>query len=423
MNLLIKNGRIIDPAANRNEKLDILIENSLIKKIAPNIVGIRHGMSLQIIDASRYVVVPGLIDVHTHLREPGEPEKETIFSGSRAAAEGGFTTICCQPNTHPRIDTPQKVKEIINRAEKDSLVNLYTSACITIDHCELVDIKAIKSTGAVALTDDGDPVIQDELMEEGLRQAKKHDILVSPHSELSPWAQEVLKIKDYTQEPFFVRRDIKLAKKTDSKIHISHVSMEESIIEIARAKREGVQVTCEVTPHHLILDSNARELYGTNAKVNPPLRSSYDVSALKDAIRDGTVDVIASDHAPHLKKSKQWDKASFGIIGLETTLGLILTHLVKSGIITLRDAIAKMTINPARIFNLKAGKLSLGMPADITIIDLEKEWQADVNKFKSKSRNSPFHGWKLRGKAVMTIVNGEIVMFTSSSHRVCDWAR
>ena len=410
MNLLIKNGRVIDPATNKDEKLDILIENSLIKKIAPNITE----KDATLIDASHYIVVPGLIDVHTHLREPGEPEKETILSGSHAAASGGFTTVICQPNTHPRIDTPQKVKEIINRAKKDSLVNLYPSACITIDHRELVDIKAIKSAGAVSLTDDGDPVIQDELMEEALREAKKHNILVSPHSELSPWAQEVLKTKDYTQEPFFVRRDIKLAKKTDSKIHISHISMEESIDEIARAQREGVQVTCEVTPHHLILDSSAKELYGTNAKVNPPLRSSYDVSALKDALRDGTIDVIASDHAPHLKKSKQWDKASFGIIGLETTLGLILTYLVVPRVITLKDAIAKMTINPARVFNLKAGTLSLGMPADITIIDLEKEWQVDVNKFKSKSRNSPFHGWKLQGKAVMTIVSGKIVMQDSN---------
>ncbi len=418
MNLLLKGGMVIDPITNRDEKLDILIENSLIKKIAPNIAKTLQNVSLKIIDVSRYIVVPGLIDVHTHLRDPGEPEKETIFSGSEAAAEGGFTTIVCQPNTIPKIDTPQKVKEIIKHIKKYSSINIYPSACITKNHCDVVDVKAIKTAGAISLTDDGDPIIRDDLMEEALRQAKKYDILVSSHSELSPWSVEAIRklslhstdwknmlpTKDYNQEVFFVRRDIKLAKKTGARIHISHISMEESIIEVARAKREGVQVTCEATPHHLLLDSTARELYGTNAKVNPPLRNPYDVSALKDALRDGTVDIIASDHAPHSPKSKQWDKASFGIIGLETTLGLILTHLVTPGIITLQDAIAKMTINPSRIFNLKAGKLSIGMPANITIIDLEKEWQVDVNKFKSKSRNSPFHNWKLRGKAVATIV-------------------
>ncbi len=294
-------------------------------------------------------------------------------------------------------------------------------------------------------------------MEQALRQAKKYSILVSPHCELSPWAVQYCRklrwltefpTNDYTQEPFFIKRDIELAKKTDSKIHISHVSMEESVIEIARAKRDGVQVTCEATPHHLILDSSAEELYGLNVKVNPPLRSSYDIRALRDGLRDGTIDVLASDHAPHLSKSpdssgrlkkvyplpierddvagaknnrvnvpiyrdshfEDWNKAPFGLVGLETTLGLILTYLVAPGVITLQDAIAKMTVNPARIFNLPTGELKIGMPADITIIDLAKEWRVDVDKFKSKSRNSPFHNWKLKGKAVATIARGKIVM-------------
>lgn len=416
MGLLIKNGRVIDPANNMDGQFDILIQDTKIKEIAHNIVGLQYIEPLQIIDASNYIVVPGLIDVHVHLREPGEPHKETIYTGSMAAAAGGFTTIICQPNTNPKIDSPEKVRALIEQVKKDSVVNIYPSACITKNHSELVDIKGLKEAGAIKLTDDGDPVIDDKLMAQALEEAKKYSLVVSPHCELSPWAErqinrasEYQSIRVYEMEPIFIKRDIELAKKTDARLFISHVSMEASVTEIAKAKRAGLPITCEVTPHHLILTDEAKAIYGSNAKVNPPLRTKYDVTAIRDALKDGTIDVIASDHAPHGVKSKSWDNAEFGIIGLETTLELVLTKLVAGKIISLHDAIAKMTINPARIFNLQAGQLKVGQAADITIIDLDKEWVVDVNKFKSKSRNCPFNQWKLKGKAVITIVGGKIV--------------
>lgn len=416
--LLIKSGRVIDPTNKIDAQLDILVENSEIKVIAPNIHSIYTEESIQVIDASHYVVVPGLIDVHVHLREPGNEHKETIYTGTRAAAAGGFTTVICQPNTEPKMDTPEVIKLVTKQAQKHSEVNLYPSGCITKNHEKLVNVKELKEAGIVKLTDDGDPVIYDELMEKALEEASRYNIVVSPHCELSPWAEELITSLNlevggtpskYDKEPFFVKQCIELAKKTDAPIFISHISMEKSVNEIARAKHDGVPITCEVTPHHLLLTDEAEKIYGTNAKVNPPLRSSQDVTAIMDALVDGTIDVIASDHAPHGVKSNVWSQAEFGIIGLETTLGLVLTKLVDTKIISLNDALIKLTANPARIFNLEIGQLKVGMPADITIIDLEKEWVVDVNKFRSKSKNCPFQGWKLKGKAVTTIVGGKIV--------------
>ncbi|MDI6840761.1 MAG: dihydroorotase [bacterium] len=433
MNLLIKNGRVVDPANNLDGKFDILVEGSKIKEVSSQAVASNCGRGLinqtpTIIDASNKLVVPGLIDVHVHFREFGKSEeKETIYSVSRAAAMGGFTTIICQPNIKPRVDSPAKVRQVINEAKKYSLVNLYPSACITKGraHKELVDIKEIKEAGAVKLTDDGDPVIYETLMYNALKEAKKFNLPLSSHCGLSNWAELTLKkLGDqtvgstlekgyfYNSETFFVRRDIRLANKARCPLHIEHVSLKTSVDEIRHAKIKGYKITAEVTPHHFILSKNDLSKYGTNAKVNPPLREIHDIEALREALKDDTIDVIASDHAPHMSEDKNlaWEYAPFGIVGLETTLGLVLTELVSKNILSLSQAITKMTANPAKIFNLQAGSLGVGMPADITIIDLEKEYKVNTNQFESLGKNCPFNGWKLKGKAIATIVGGKVVM-------------
>lgn len=426
MDLLIKNGRVIDPANNIDDKLDILVKESKIEHAAPNI----RKEGAIIIDASNKVVVPGLVDMHVHLREPGRHTyKETIRSGSRAAAKGGFTTVVCQPNTVPRIENTAHVEAILDCAKKESIVNIHPSSCITRGsyHKELVNFEEVKEAGAVKITDDGDPVLYKELMYAALREAKKVSIPVSLHCELSEWAEHILKNlenpdiilgfklsshKYYKAETAFVKRDIELAKKVDWPIHIEHVTLRTSIGEIRKTKAQGFEVTAEATPHHFTLTKEAEKKYGTNAKINPPLREGEDVEALREGLTDGTIDVIASDHAPHTLEDKNvgWDDAPYGVIGLETTLGLVMTQLVDKKVISLYDAITKLTINPAKICDLNVGTLSVGMPADITIIDLEREWIVDTAKFESMARNCPFHGWKLKGKAVTTIVNGKIVM-------------
>lgn len=419
--LLIKNAYIIDPDNNIDNKLDVLISNGKIKTIDRDIVVNKSAFSLKIVDASNYIVVPGLIDAHVHFRDPGEEQKEDIPSGSKAAAAGGFTSVICEPNTKPRIDNPEIVKKVIKKGRKAGIVNLYTSACITKGdkHDSLVNVRSIKSAGAVALTDDGDPVVSPDLMLKALVEAKKYDIIVSPHCESSNWAlkKEKTKFKKKGEaELFYVKRDIELAQSVGAPIHIQHVSLEKSLSMIRKAKKQGLRITCEVTPHHLILDESAKEIYETIAKVNPSLRKISDVKALREGLSDGTIDIIASDHAPHTAadKNKPWEKAASGIIGLESTLGLMLTELVHKKVISLKDLITKLTCKPADIFGLPAGNLAPGMPADITVIDLNKEWELDASKFESKSRNCPFNEWKLRGKAVMTVVNGEIKMSTIS---------
>lgn len=430
MKLLLKNGTLVDPQTNKNDVQDVLIEGNRIKEIGKNI----SDEDAKVINLKGMVLTPGLVDVHVHFREPGQEYKETIESGSKAAAAGGFTTVIMEPNTSPPIDGPSKIAEVLKIAKKSGIINVYTKACITKGSLgkTLVDVKAVKDAGAVAISDDGHPVGEEELMYEALKESTVASIPVSPHCEesgLYRYHQNLKQKKhpvlfgDALQRPFwaeadFIKRDIELAKKTGAKLHVSHVSMAKSVGLIAKAKMEGVNISAEVTAHHLILTENDAKKIGTNAKANPPLRTKKDIEGMREGLIKGTIDIIASDHAPHSiqEKSLPWEapseqnEAPFGLIGLETTLALMLTHFVKPGLLTMSQAIFKMSTLPAKIFGLEAGNMALGSKADITVIDPEKRWEIDVSRFYSKGRNCPFEGWEVQGKAVMTIVGGRIVM-------------
>jgi len=419
MKLLIKNGRVTDPRNGIDDLLDVLVEDGTIKGIAPEI----KSEDAVLINASNKVVTPGLIDMHVHFRQPGRHEyKETIRTGSRAAAKGGFTTVVCEPNTVPPIDCKKRVKQVLDIAQKDSVVNLYTKECITkgMKGREIVNVKWGVEQGAIALTDDGFPVASIDIMGKAAKEAKKYGIPICPHCEETRlkgrkepsilWRKEALAYRHYNSEAEYIERDIHIVRDTGCQFHFPHVSLAKSIARIAQAKKEGLPVTAEASPHHFTLTAQDAKEIGPNAVVNPPLRTIKDVESIKEALRNGTIDVIATDHAPHAPYEKASKKPPFGIIGVETSLGIVLTHLVQPGILSLSSAIEKMTANPAKILNLRRGELGVGMPADVTIIDLDKEWTVNVDEFESKGRNCPFDGWKLKGKAVMTIVGGKIAM-------------
>lgn len=424
MNLLIKNGRIIDSESGFDKIADILIENGKIKSINSQLPTLKSQLpNFKIIDATGKIVTPGLIDIHTHLREPGQEDKETIATGTRAAAAGGFTTIACMPNTNPVIDNPSIVKYILDNAEKEGVINVVPIGAVSkgLIHEELVEIKNLLDAGAVAISDDGYPVMDADFVRRILEATKKFNIPFISHCEDTNISKNGV-VNEGTNlnlpeipkaaEETMVARNIELAKITQGRFHIAHVSTKRSVELIREAKKNRIKVTCEATPHHWTLTDEAVKNLDTNTKMNPPLRSQEDVEAIKEGLQDGTIDVIASDHAPHTLAEKQqgYKLAPFGIIGLETTVGLIISQLVNKRILSLSEAIAKLTINPAKVLNLDAGELKIGKKADITIIDMNKEWTVDVNKFESKARNCPFNGWKLQGKAVITIVGGKVIM-------------
>lgn len=416
MKLLIKNGRVVDPSNGVDDQLDILVERGKIKGIARGITA----ENAVIIDASTKVVTPGLIDMHVHFRQPGREEyKETIRTGSHAAAKGGFTTVVCEPNTVPPIDDfDQRVRYVLDMGKNESIVHLYTQACMTkgLKGKKIVNVKKVVDQGAVGLTDDGFPVKDIELVVEAAKEAKKYGIPICPHCEETRLRgrREAKALALYNSEAAYIDRDIHVVRDTHCSFHFPHVSLAKSVDYIAKAKKDGLPVTAEATPHHFTLTEKDAKEIGPNAKVNPPLRTAEDVEAVKKALQENIIDVIATDHAPHTPYEKMSENPPFGIIGLETTLGIVLTHLVHPGVLSLSSAIEKMTVNPTRILNRiakpKKGELSVGMAADITIIDLDREWVVDVNKFESKGRNCPFDGWHLKGMAVMTIVDGKVVM-------------
>lgn len=427
MKLLIKNGRVIDPISSTDETLDILIEKGKIAEIKPQI----QSEATKTIDASRLVVTPGFIDMHVHLREPGQEEKETIRTGTLAAARGGFTAVACMPNTAPVNDTTGVTEYILSEARRRAPVRVYPIAAITkgLNGEELTDMADLKDAGAVAFSDDGRPVSNSLVMRRALEYSKLLDIPIIEHCEdlfLSaggimhegPTSYKLgIRGIPAASEEVTVARDLILAKKTRARLHIAHISTRGSVELLRRAKQEGVNVSSEVTPHHLCITDSALVSFDPNLKVNPPLRSQEDVDALIAAIKEGLIDVIATDHAPHTpdEKDVELDKAPFGINGLETAVSLLLDRLVSKNVISLERLIRMMSANPARILGLEnKGRIAVGADADLTILNLRKEVAVDVSRFKSKSRNNPFHGWKLKGMPVMTIVGGKIVYRLSS---------
>lgn len=422
MNLLIKNGRVIDPATGKDETLDILINKGKIAAIEPRI----EAKGQKIIDASMLVVAPGFIDMHTHLREPGQEYKETISSGARAAARGGFTSIACMPNTVPVNDNRGVTEYIISEAKKKAVVNVFPIAAVSKNQKgeELTDMADLVEAGAVAFSDDGFPVKTSQIMRRALEYSKLLKTLIIDHCEDKSLTQDGVMHEGYysylfglkgipaSSEEIIVARDLILAEKAEARLHIAHLSVKGAVDFIREAKKKKVKVTTEVTPHHLLLTDSALESYDTNLKVNPPLRSKEDVEALIGAIKEGIVDVLATDHAPHIldEKNVEFDEAPFGINGLETAVSLLLDKLVNKNIISLPKFIEMISTAPAAILGLKnKGKIEVGADADLTILNLRKEIVVDVAKFKSKSRNNPFHGWKLKGAPVMTMVSGKII--------------
>jgi dihydroorotase len=432
MKLLIKKATLLNADSGSPKVFDVLISEGKIIRIAENILAPEASS----IDAHGKILVPGLVDAHVHFREPGQLYKEDLHTGSLAAAVGGFTTVIAEPNTTPPIDTPVRLRRLLDHARKKSVVNFYSKAAITMKTFgnRLTDIGKLKETGAKAISDDGNPIPGHRLMRNALIKGKKFGILVSPHCEESTFYRERIlrqqaklkqpsswylmpsstRARPYTSEDRFIKRDIELAEKVGARIHISHVSLASSVEIISEAKRRGVKVTAEATPHHSLLTEKMANEIGPNAKANPPLRSEEDVAAIREGLANGIIDVIASDHAPHSpeEKNRPWSEAPFGVIGLETTLSLVLTFLVRPGILTLHQAIEKMTTMPAHIFGLDImgiNRLRPGVQADLTLIDLGRKWKVDVNRFYSKGRNCPFNGWNLHGKAVLTIVAGRIV--------------
>lgn len=419
MNLLIKKATLIVEDLFPPQVTDVLVMDGKISEIGNDL----QALNALLIDGEGKFLVPGLVDVHVHFRDPGQTEKEDLRSGSYAALAGGFTTVIAEPNTRPPIDTPFRLRRLLEDARKKSPINFFSKAAITRGMMgeRLTDIAKLKEAGARALSDDGNPVPTSRLMRKILIKGRDNGILITPHCEESPFYRKRILEKErkekgekpYTLEARFIERDIELAEKTGGPLHLSHVSLAKSVELIAKAKRRGVKVTAEATPHHLLLTEKVAKEIGPNAKVNPPLRSEEDVSAIREGLASGVIDIIASDHAPHTpeEKNQDWEEAPFGVIGLETTLGLVLTYLVRPGILTLSQAIEKLTIVPARIFGLDTlgvGQLKVGIKADMTLIDFEKRWRVDVNRFYSKGRNCPFDGWDLQGKAVLTIVGGRI---------------
>lgn len=422
MSMLIKGGRVIDPAQGVDGQFDVLIDNGVIAKVGQNLAG--ANFSGQVIDAAGKLVVPGLIDIHVHLRDPGYEYKEDIQTGTQAAVIGGFTSVACMPNTNPVNDNKAVSLYIRHKAQEVGLANVFPIGAITkgLKGESMAEMGELQEAGCLALSDDGKPVNNSELMRRALEYSRPFGLTLISHAEdLSLVGEGVmnegfvatelgLKGIPWVAEDAATARDIMLAEFTGGKLHVAHVSTKGSVELVRQAKKRGVRVTCEATPHHFTLTDEAVRGYETNAKMNPPLRSSEDVAAIRAGLADGTIDAIATDHAPHHfdEKNVEFNIALNGIVGLESALPLTL-ELVNEGILTLPQAIRLLTCGPAQALGIPRGTLAEGVAADVTIIDPELSWTLEAEKLASKSKNTPFDGWIMKGAATHTLVGGKVV--------------
>jgi dihydroorotase len=421
MPILIKNGRVIDPSSRTDHIADALIVDGLIAAVGPNL----SAPGAETINAAGMIVAPGFIDMHVHLREPGFEHAETIESGSRAAAAGGFTSICCMPNTKPVNDNATVTSYIVERARRMAVVNVFPIGAVTKGSAgeELAAIGGMKAAGAVAISDDGQPVTSSRVMRRAMEFARSYDLPVIDHCEdlllsaggdMHEGAQSVrwgLRGIPAASEDVMVARDLLLAQLTGARCHIAHISTRNSVAMVDYARRHGLPVTCEATPHHFALSDREMEPYDSNYKMKPPLREPDDRAAVVEGLASGAIDAIATDHAPHpgSEKMQEFERCPFGIIGLETALALALEELVRPGRITLNRMVELFTTGPEAVMRLGRGTLAPGAPGDVTVFSPDLPWNYDVNQSFSRSRNSPFHGRTFRGGPMATVVNGQVV--------------
>lgn len=422
MDLLLKNGTVVDPVNKTEAKMDVLVKKGKIAEVKKNI----KADSAKVIDCAGKIVAPGFIDMHVHLREPGYEFKEDITSGSKAAVKGGFTSVACMPNTEPAIDNASIVYYIQEKSRKANLCNVFPVGSITKgrDGKNLAAIGELVEAGVIAISDDGTSVLDAGLMRKAMEYAKMFDIVILDHCEDTTLALDGVMNEGYystvlglngiptCSEDVVVARDIALSQYTNAKIHICHISTAGSVELVRQAKKRGVNITAEVTPHHISLDESELESYNTSLKVSPPLRTKEDVAAMKKGLKDGTIDAIATDHAPHAKHEKlvEFNYAPFGMIGLETALPVVLTETYHKKVLSLSQVVEKLSANPAKIFGLEnKGSLSVGADADIVVFDTDTDVVFDEDSFASKSNNSPFIGKKLKGKTLLTVVAGRTV--------------
>jgi dihydroorotase len=422
MRLLIKGGRVVDPAIGRDAQGDVLVSDTTIEKVGENL----RAKADRVIDAAGLVVAPGFIDMHVHLREPGYEEKETIRTGSMSGAKGGFTSLVPMANTNPPIDNAGMVDFVLTRARENALAKIFPVAAVSkgLEGKQLTEAGELKKAGAIALSDDGRSIVDSELMRRALEYAGMFGLPIIVHEE-DPQLSEngsmneglnstILGLRGIPKaaEEVMVARDLGIVELTKGRVHFAHVSTARSVELIREAKERGLAVTAETAPHYFSLTDDAVKTYNTNAKMKPPLREAEDVAAIKAGLRDGTLEVIATDHAPHTvaEKDVEFDAAPFGIVGLETALPLVLTELVEPDVLSMSDAIAKLTVNPAGILGLPLGGLREGCAADITIFDPNADVVVDASDFASLGRNTPFDGFRLKGRVLYTIVDGKVVL-------------